>query len=232
MTTHTSRDSTATPLRTKWHTNSYLTEDHRTDNRKYASTDSGIRATRETDSFYGSGTRHQSTEERQSTRPGRHPNGADQAVWTQGTRLATSFDQLLYRDKGNSEARKGPIRCEELPTDLPALPTYKLFERLILNRIAEHVDAKLIPEQAGFRPGKSCTSQLLNLTEHIEDCYEKRLISGVVLVDLSATYDTVNHRRLLSKVLEMTGDVHLTDMIRTMLESRRLFVVLNGKKSN
>ena len=52
--------------------------------------------------------------------------------------------------------------------------TYKLFERLVLNRIAEHVDAKLIQEQAGFRPGKSCTSQLLNLTEHIEDGYEKR----------------------------------------------------------
>ena len=50
-------------------------------------------------------------------------------------------------------------------------------------------------------------------------------------MDLSAAYDTVNHRRLLSKVLKMTGDVHLTDLIRTMLESRRFFVVLNGKKS-
>ena len=109
--------------------------------------------------------------------------------------------------------------------------TYNLFERLILNRIAEHVDAKLIPEQAGFRPGKSCTSQLLNLTEHIEDGYEKRLITGAVFVDLSAAYDTVNHRRLLSKVLEMTGDVHLTYLIRTMLENRRFFVVLNGKES-
>ena len=59
--------------------------------------------------------------------------------------------------------------------------TYKLFERLILNRIAEHVDAKLIPEQAGFRPGKSCTSQLLNLTEHIEDGYDKCLITGCCL---------------------------------------------------
>ena len=109
--------------------------------------------------------------------------------------------------------------------------TYKLFERLILNRIAEHVDAKLITVQAGFRPGKSCTSQLGNLTEHIEDGYEKRLITGAVFVDLSAAYDTVNHRRLLSKVLEMTGDVQLTDLIRTMLKSRRFFVVLNGKKS-
>ena len=110
-------------------------------------------------------------------------------------------------------------------------PTIKLLERLILNRLAEHVDAKLIPEQAGFRPGKSCTSQLLNLTEHIEDGYEKRLITGAVFVDLSAAYDTVNYRRLLSKVLEMTGDINLTDLVRTMLESRRFFVVLNGKKS-
>ena len=74
-------------------------------------------------------------------------------------------------------------------------------------------------------------SQLLNLTKHIEDGYEKRLITGAVFVDLSAAYDTVNHRRLLSKVLEMIGDVHLTDLIRTMLESRHFFVVLNGKKS-
>ena len=93
------------------------------------------------------------------------------------------------------------------------------------------MDAKLIPEQAGFRPGKSYTSQLLNLTEHIEDGYEKRLITGDVFVDLSAAYDMVNHRRLLSKVPDMTGDVHLTDLMRTMLGSRRFFVVLNGKKS-
>ena len=109
--------------------------------------------------------------------------------------------------------------------------TYKLFDRLILYRITENLDAKLIPEQAGFRSGKPCTSQLLNLTEHIEDGYEKRLITGAVFVDLSAAYDTVNHRLLLSKVLDITGDVHLTDRIRTMLESRRFLVVMNGKKS-
>ena len=92
------------------------------------------------------------------------------------------------------------------------------------------MDAKLIPEQDGFRPGKSCTSQLLNLTEHIEDGY-MRLITGAVFVDLSAAYNTANHRGLLSKVLEMTGEVHLTDLIRIMLERRRFFVVLHGKKS-
>ena len=49
-------------------------------------------------------------------------------------------------------------------------------------------------------------------------------------MDLSAAYDTVNHRRLLSKVLDKTGDVQLTGLIRTILESRRFCVVLNGNR--
>ena len=35
--------------------------------------------------------------------------------------------------------------------------TYKLYEPLILNRITPTVESHLIKEQAGFRPGKSCT---------------------------------------------------------------------------
>ena len=109
--------------------------------------------------------------------------------------------------------------------------TYKLFERLILNRLAPIVDEHLIPEQAGFRPGKSTTSQILNLTQHIEDGFERGQITGSVFVDLSAAYDTVNHRRLLSKFLDMTKDLHLTELIQTMLQNRRFFVELGGKRS-
>ena len=127
-----------------------------------------------------------------------------------------------------TEARKWPIRCEELPIDIPALPHMQAVRTTHTEPDSRTRDAQLIPEQAGFRPGKSCTSQLLNLTEHIKDGHEKRLITDAVFVDLSASYGTVNHRRLLSKVLQMTGDVHLTDLIRTMQDIRRFFVVLNG----
>ena len=47
---------------------------------------------------------------------------------------------------------------------------------------------------------------------------------GVVFVDLSPEYDTVNHRRLPCKVLEMTGDLRMTELIGTMLQ------VLNRRK--
>ncbi|KAJ4925239.1 hypothetical protein JOQ06_017974 [Pogonophryne albipinna] len=109
--------------------------------------------------------------------------------------------------------------------------TYKLFERLILNRIGAFVDEHLIPEQAGFRPGKSTTSQVLNLSQYIEDRYEEGMVTGAVFVDLSAAYDTVNHRRLLSKILETTRDTRLTELIESMLENRHFFVELGGKKS-
>ena len=157
---------------------------------------------------------------------------------TQGTRLATSlFNNCTETKEIPKLCRQAKVVALLKPGKDPSVAksfqpitllchTYKLFEQLILNRIAEHVDAKLIPEQTGFRPGKSCTSQLLNLTKHIEDGYEKCLITGAVFVDASSAYDTVNHQRLLSKVLEMTGDVHLTDLIRIMQESRRFFVVL------
>lgn len=109
--------------------------------------------------------------------------------------------------------------------------TFKLFERLILNKIGPAVDGHLIPEQAGSRPGKSTTSQVLNLTQYIEDGYEEGMVTGVVFVDLSAAYDTVNHRRLLSKILETTKDTRLTELIESMLENRHFFVELGGKKS-
>ena len=107
---------------------------------------------------------------------------------------------------------------------------YKLYERVILNRLSPIIEHILIPEQAGFRPGKSCTAQVLNLTQHIEDGFETGKITGIVLVDLSAAYDTVNHRRLLEKVYNMTRDYRLMCMIRTLLENRRFFVELGGKE--
>ena len=60
------------------------------------------------------------------------------------------------QDYRHTEAWEGPISL--------LWHTYKLYERMILNRRAPTIEQHLIKEQAGFRPGKSCTSQLLNLS--------------------------------------------------------------------
>ncbi|KAL1460605.1 hypothetical protein WDU94_012577 [Cyamophila willieti] len=108
---------------------------------------------------------------------------------------------------------------------------FKVLERMTLNRITSYVDEKLIPQQAGFRPGKSCCAQILNLTQHIEDGYERNEITGVAFLDLSAAYDTVNHCKLTSKIFEVTKDYTLTRFIQCLLQNRRYYVSLCGKKS-
>ena len=129
-----------------------------------------------------------------------------------------------------SETRKGTIEPEKLQTNFPIVSPLQTVRApdTELSPVIEHV---LIPEQAGFRLNKSCTAQLLNLTQHIEDAFETGKITGVVLVDLSAAYDTVNHRRLLEKAYNMTMDYRLMCMIHTLLENRRFFVELAGKIS-
>ena len=209
MTTHASRRSTAAPLRTKWHTNSYLTEEYRTDldRQRYPDDPGFTRAFTAAELDIGIRLLEK------GKAPGRLDDIQTELIKQFGPKardwLLRFFNNCTETKKIPKIGRQAKVVALLKPGKDPSVAksfrpisllchTYKL---LILNRIAEHVDAKLIPEQAGFRPGKSCTSQLLNLTDHIEDGYEKRLFTGAVFVDFPAAYDTVNHRRLLSKVL-------------------------------
>ena len=119
---------------------------------------------------------------------------------------------------------------KELQTNIPLCHTYKLYEIIILNRIAPTIEQHLIKEQAGFRPGKSCTSQLLNLTPQIEDGYEESMIT-VAFVDLSAAYDTVNHILLIQKRLNITHDSTLCRVIQNLLSNIIFYVELNNERS-
>ena len=105
---------------------------------------------------------------------------------------------------------------------------YNLFEHLILNRLDPITEQHVIPEQAGFRPGRSCTSQVLNLTKYIENGFVKNQPTGLVFVDFTAAYDTVNHHLLLNKLYKMTSDILLTKLVQLLLGNRRFFVELNG----
>ena len=108
---------------------------------------------------------------------------------------------------------------------------YKLYERMILARISQSVEEQLTPDQAGFRPGRSCCDQLLNLTQYIEDGFETKQITGAVFVDLTAAYDTVNHRLLLNKVAKVVKNAKIFKIIQSLLSNRRFYVEMDGRKS-
>ena len=53
--------------------------------------------------------------------------------------------------------------------------SYKLLERLVLNKIMPQVENFLSVDQAGFRPGRSCYDQVLALTTYIENGFQSNL---------------------------------------------------------
>ncbi|KAI8493396.1 hypothetical protein Bbelb_287930 [Branchiostoma belcheri] len=108
---------------------------------------------------------------------------------------------------------------------------FKLYERLIMARIKPTVEDLLTPDQCGFREGRSCCGQVLNLTQYIEDGFEAGLVTGTVFVDLTAAYDTVNHRALLTKVAHITKNTKVVRIIESLLTNRRFFVEMDGKRS-
>ena len=57
------------------------------------------------------------------------------------------------------------------------------------------------------------------------------MLTGTAFVDLSTAYDTVQHRLMIRKLMDMTGDIDLCQVIRGLLSNRRFFVQLNDKKS-
>ena len=140
-------------------------------------------------------------------------------------------DMEAIKDYRHTEAREDSALPKNYRPISLLCHTYKLYERLILNRVSPLLEQHLIKEQAGFRPGKSCTSQLLNLTQHIEDGYQRGMITGAAFVDLSAAYDTVNHRILIQKLYNTTQDSQLCRVFQNMLSNRGFYVELNNERS-
>ena len=116
------------------------------------------------------------------------------------------------------------------PISLLCVP-YKLYERLIYNRIQSITESVLPKEQVGFRPGRSAQDQVALLTEDIECSFDKKLKAGVVLVGLSAAYNTVWHRDLTLKLLKTLPSKVMVRVIVSMISQRRFHVHIGGKNS-
>src|SRR4029434_9095791 len=70
----------------------------------------------------------------------------------------------------------------------------------------------LDPNQSGFKSGDSTETALLSVTEALKTARAAAQSSALVLLDLSAAFDTVNHRILLSILSSMgiSGKAYLT----------------------
>ena len=88
------------------------------------------------------------------------------------------------------------------------------------------------PNQSGFKPGDSCTNQLLSITHEIYKSFDNGFEVRGVFLDISKAFDKVWHKGLLYKLKQNGISGKLLSVIADFLSNRKQRVVLNGKSSS
>ncbi|KAK3515008.1 hypothetical protein QTP70_003243 [Hemibagrus guttatus] len=76
----------------------------------------------------------------------------------------------------------------------------KILERVVCNQLSGYLMQNNLhdPNQSGFKAAHSTETALLAVTEKLHAARSAKLSSVLILLDLSAAFDTVNHKTLLS----------------------------------
>ena len=104
----------------------------------------------------------------------------------------------------------------------------KILEEVVRSQVSDHFEKNgLLPEcQHGFRPSRSTTSALLSLEKKLIEAHENKTSSAMLLFDLSAAFDTLDHRIFLEKLRVYGVDDLGQRWFKSYLENRQQFVEL------
>ena len=110
----------------------------------------------------------------------------------------------------------------------------KMLERIVRRAIVSHANLNnlLTPAQHGFRPKRSCATQLLLVTEEWTRWLDEDLPFDCIYLDYRKAFDSVPHERLLAKIhaLGVRGALHR--WIRSFLTGRRQRVRVDNSLSS
>ena len=85
--------------------------------------------------------------------------------------------------------------------------------------------------QSGFKPGDSCTNQLISITHEINQSFDNGLEVRRVFLDISKAFEKVWHEDLIYKLKQNEIKVNLLNSLTNFLNDRKQEVVLNSHHS-
>ena len=109
----------------------------------------------------------------------------------------------------------------------------KTLEKLVRKSILSHLTENhlLSDKQYGFRSGRSCSLQLLNVMERWTEYVEQHQSWDTIYLDLAKAFDKVAHQRLLKKISSYGIKGALLSWISSFLLDRRQCVSIKGNSS-
>ena len=111
--------------------------------------------------------------------------------------------------------------------------TCKVLESLIRDELLQHLgDSELLSySQHGFRPKRSCNTQLVEVLDDWSKALESHCSIDVVYLDFKKAFDSVPHQRLIYKLRCYGVGGKLLAWIEKFLTTRKQQVALNGHSS-
>ena len=109
----------------------------------------------------------------------------------------------------------------------------KLMETVIRNKIVTFLEEnKIIKDsQHGFRNRRSCLTNLLDFFYEVFNSYDETKAVDIIYLDFQKAFDTVPHKRLISKVKAHGIAGNTLKWLGDWLSDRKQRVVINGKES-
>nr|VZI42989.1 unnamed protein product [Spirometra erinaceieuropaei] len=152
-----------------------------------------------------------------------------QEIWRQGE-VPQDFNDVtivhLYKRKGNRQVCSNHRGISWLNI------AGKIFARILLNRLNNHLEQILMPEsQCGFRRHRGTTDMIFSARQLQEKCQEMRTHLCSTYVDLTKAFDTVN-REGLWKIMQQFGcPERFIQMMRQLNDGMMASVTDNGAVS-
>ncbi|VDP85680.1 unnamed protein product, partial [Schistosoma mattheei] len=108
----------------------------------------------------------------------------------------------------------------------------KVFNRVLLNRMKDAVDAPLRGQQAGFRKDQSCTDQIATLRIIVEQSIEWNSTLYINFIDYEKAFDSVDRRTLCRLLRHYRVPEKSVNVIRNSYDGLHCKVVHGGQQTD
>ena len=108
----------------------------------------------------------------------------------------------------------------------------KVYNRILLNRVRDHVDPVIRSNQAGFRPGRSCAQQTHILRRIMEAFHSYQLPLTITFIDFKKAFDSINRKMMFSVLRHYGIPESIVNAIRVLYTNSQSAVLVDGNVSD
>ena len=129
--------------------------------------------------------------------------------------------------------KKGDRLSKDNYRPISILSTFsKIYEKILYQQIYEYFNKIFSKYLCGFRKGETTQHCLLFMSECLKNALDKGLCSGILLTDLSKTFDCISHDLLLAKLYAYGFSYKSLELLNDYLSGRMQRTKINQSFSS